>query len=338
MIEGGNHANFGWYTGQPNRSARWAPLGWIVGCLLVVLVIAPYVVPLPGSDGMEVIDLAPDAYFVEVDGERVHVRHEGPADGPAVVLIHGVGGSTFSWRRALPRMTDAGFRVLAMDLRGFGLSDKSFAADHSIAAQADLVARVVEAVGIDRASVVGHSMGGGVAVHLALARPELVDRLVLVNAWVPPADPAFWPGELLDVPPVNRWARLAVRSIVTPARVSDVLRPIFGDPEDVVRALAAGHFVPVEVRGWDEVVLAVARDVGRDSALTQPLTDLRVPTLIVWGARDPWLDLTGAERLRAEIPSAELVLIPDAGHLPFEEQPERFLSELLSFLQADRDD
>jgi pimeloyl-ACP methyl ester carboxylesterase len=148
---------------------------------------------------------------------------------------------------------------------------------------------------------------------------------------VPTDDPALWPGGLLDVAPVNRWARLAVRALVTPERVRQVLGTVYHAPDDLAAAMAAGHLVPVELAGWDEVVLAVMRDAGH-SSLPRPLAHLRAPTLIVWGARDTWLDAGRAEELRASIPSAQAVLIADAGHLPFEERPAEFASVLLSFL------
>jgi pimeloyl-ACP methyl ester carboxylesterase len=313
-------------------------VGWIVAALLVVIVVGPFVVPLPGHDGGEVNEVAPaEARLVEIDGERLHIRREGPIDGPPVVLLHGIGGSIFSWRRTVPQLTDAGFHTLAIDLRGFGLSAKSFAADHSMGAQAQLVISIVDALGIDRATFIGHSMGGGVAVHVASLRPALVERLVLVNAWVPTEDPGLWPGALLDAALVNRWARLAVRALVTPDRVRQVLGTIYHAPDDIAQALAVGHLVPIELRGWDEVVLAVVRDAGR-SSVPRPLSELHVPTLIVWGARDAWLDPARAEELGAAIPSAQTVLIADAGHLPFEEQPDQFGSALLDFLQADGGD
>lgn len=274
---------------------------------------------------------AADARFLDVGGERVHIRLAGPADGHPVVLIHGLAGSTFSWRRTEPALAGAGLRTLALDLRGFGLSDKSIGADHSLAAQAQLVADVMASLDIRRAALVGHSMGGSVALHVALSRPDLVDRLVLVNPWLPSAAGQPWPGELLRLPPIERWGRLIVRTLATPERVERVLAGIYSDPDDVASATAAGHLVPTGVRGWDEAVVAVVRDLGHRS-LPGSLEAVRVPTLIVWGSDDPWLDPGRGKELREEIPQAELVLIAGAGHLPFEEQPERFSAELIRFL------
>jgi pimeloyl-ACP methyl ester carboxylesterase len=250
-----------------------------------------------------------------------------------VVLIHGLAGSTFTWRRTGPQLAAAGFRTLALDLRGYGLSAKSFEADHSATAQARLTTRVMEAVGIDRATLIGHSFGGAVALHLALTSPELVRQLVLISPWVPGDDPGLWPGELLNVAPIARWGRHAVRALVTPGRVDAVLSTLYRQPEEIAQAVAAGHLVPTAVLGWDEAVLAVIRDVGR-SSLPGQLAELSLPTLIIWGGQDGWLSPAHAPRLRDQIGGARLVLIEEAGHLPFEEQPERFASEILPFLAA----
>jgi pimeloyl-ACP methyl ester carboxylesterase len=106
------------------------------------------------------------------------VQESGPTDGPAVVLVHGFGGSTFNWRYTLPALAEAGYRAVALDLMGFGLSDKSFDQDDSHAAQADFVADVMTALDIQRATLVGHSMGGNVIAHFALKYPERVEGLV----------------------------------------------------------------------------------------------------------------------------------------------------------------
>jgi pimeloyl-ACP methyl ester carboxylesterase len=314
------------------RRGRYRTVGLVLTTLLVVTVPGPYLLPLPGSDGIDLDQFAPaDAHFVEVDGGRVHFRLDGPADGPPVVLVHGLGGSAFSWRLTRRQLADAGFRTLAVDLRGFGLSDKSFDADHSRAAQARVVAEVMEALGMSASAVVGHSMGAGVAAHLALERPDLVERLVLVAAWLPDDAVVPWPGQLLDVPPVARWGRLIVRTLATPNLVTMVLRTLYDDPNDIEQALVAGHLVPLGVRGWDQAVLAVVRDVGR-SEWPAPLATISMPTLIVWGTHDPWLSVRRAPELRDAIPGARLTLIDGAGHLPFEETPGEFMDAILPFL------
>lgn len=300
--------------------------------LLLLAIVVPYLLPLPGPEGVAADELATSGRFVEVDGDRLYVELDGPPDGPPVVLIHGFGGSTFSWRRTIPPLAAGGWRTLAVDLLGFGLSDKTFDADHSHPAQARRVAGVMEQLGIGRSAVVAHSMGANVALHLADLRPDLVDRLVLVAASVQAEGGGLSPGRLLHLPPVARWTRLAVRALATPERVTDTLRSAYRDPGQVDEATAAGYLRPLEVRDWDVALVAIVRDAGDNALPVAPATITR-PTLIVWGADDSWIDLAEGERLHAAMPQARLVVIDDAGHLPFDERPAQFIAAVLPFLE-----
>jgi pimeloyl-ACP methyl ester carboxylesterase len=303
--------------------------------LLLLAIVVPYLVPLPGPEGVAADEMATGGRFVAVDGGRLYVELDGPPDGMPVVLLHGFGGSTFSWRETAPALAAAGWRTLAVDLLGFGLSDKSFDADHSHPAQARRVAAVMAELGVGRAALVAHSMGANVALHLSSSRPELVDRLVLVDASVQTQRGAVSPTQLLHLPPIARWGRLAVRLLATPERVTDMLRSAYRDPRQVDEPTAAGYLRPLGVRDWDNALLAVIRD-GDGNALTVAPSTIEAPTLIVWGAHDSWIDLAEGELLRDAMPDARLVVIDDAGHLPFEEQPAQFIAEVLPFLQGDR--
>ena len=114
-------------------------------------------------------------------GTRTFVEEAGPADGPAVVLIHGFGGSTFSWRYTLPALADAGYRTVAFDLKGFGLSDKTFAGDHSDPAQVEFAAQVMDKLSISHATLVGRSWDGNIVAHMTPEHPERVEKLVIVD-------------------------------------------------------------------------------------------------------------------------------------------------------------
>lgn len=307
-------------------------VGILVG-LALVLAIGPYLVPLPGPEGVDASQLArPGGRFLEVDGTRTYIEVSGSGDGPPVVLLHGFGGSTFSWRLTAPALATAGFRVIAVDLRGFGLSAKAFEADHGHPAQARLVAAIIEELGARGATVVGHSMGGSVAAHLALTRADLVERVVLVDASIRESG-GFSAGPILHLPPVARWGRIAVRALLTPDRLAEMLRSAYRDPAVVTPEVADGYAAPLRVRDWDLALLAIVRDSAGD-ALPATLASLIQPTLIVWGADDTWISIAEGERLREALPGSEWAVIPDSGHLPFEEQPEAFMDVLLPFLRG----
>lgn len=271
------------------------------------------------------------------DGTRTWIQEAGRPDDPAVLLLHGFGGSTFSWRLTLPALADAGYRAVALDLRGFGLSDKDGGADHSHRAQARFVAALMDELAIDHAVIVGHSMGGNVAAHLALDAPDRVRALVLVDAATGPATTGGGgplAGVLLTIPPVERWARHAVRAIATPERVAEALRSAYLEPDRVATPeVIAGYLVPQRLPDWDVALLAIVRDGGSND-LGERFLDIIAPTLVIWGEQDSWIPLASGEAIHAALPTSGLQVIPNSGHLPFEEQPDAFMAALLPFLEA----
>ena len=317
-------------------------LGQAVVLLLVLVVAASYLVPLPASPDQDPATLLPvGARLIQVPGEagRTAVMEAGAPEAPAVVLIHGFGGSTFSWRLTVPALAAAGYHAVALDLVDFGLSEKRWDADTSHAAQARHVLAAMDALGIRRAVVAGHSMGGSVALHLAMAAPERVAALVLVDAAArEPREggalagigPALASGAL-QLPPVRQVARQVVRRLVSADALVDVLRSAYADPAFVTPDIAAGYQAQTRTRDWDVALLAVSRDGGKN-ALPRALATLAVPTQVIWGRLDPWIPLARGEALKAAIPGALLDVIDGAGHLPFEERADAFMAVLLPFL------
>jgi pimeloyl-ACP methyl ester carboxylesterase len=321
-------------------------LGFVVLGLLVILAVGPYLVPLPAQPDRDAAavaaELGLDGRFITVDGTRTFIQEAGLAGGPAVVLIHGFGGSTFSWRLTLPALARAGYRAVALDLRDFGLSDKSWEADTSHGAQARFVLGVMDALGIGHAVIVGHSMGADVAVHLAMGAPDRVAALVLVDAATGDGRSGTMGGPLgalapilLALPPVRRLAQQVLRRVITPERLNEILASAYLDPATLTPGIRAGYGGQVQTRDWDLALLAVTRD-GTRSGLPLPLSSVTAPTLVIWGAEDPWVPISAGKAIRDAIPGAGWAVVPGAGHLPFEEQPDAFLADLLPFLEAHR--
>lgn len=322
-----------------------------IAVLLVVALVAAHVVPLPPSPDLAVETLAsPGTRFVEVPADRpgavvgqagtirTAVVEMGPATGPALVLVHGFGGSTFSWRSVVAPLAALGYRVVALDLANFGLSEKRWDVDTTHAAQARHVLAVMDALGIRVAVLAGHSMGGNVIVHAALTAPERVAGLVLVDAAVVPPGSGAGIGQraagaLLEIGPVRQLARQAIRRLVDDDRVLGILRSAYADPAIVTSAVADGYLAQIRTPDWDLALLAVLRDAGGNAA-PAPLAKISVPTLILWGALDPWIPLERGTLLKAAIPGARLAVIDDSGHLPMEETPESFLETVVPFLRA----
>jgi pimeloyl-ACP methyl ester carboxylesterase len=230
-----------------------------------------------------------------------------------------------------------------MDLKGFGLSDKRFEADYSHAAQASFIAQLMDALGIEHATLVGHSMGGSVALYFAQAYPERVDGLALVSAAVSGPEglsggpPGLGLGWLVNFPPVRRLGQFALRQFLTSDRLAATLASAYADPALATPEVLQGYVAVQSLPDWDLALLAITRDGAQNSLAAMPDLGQR-PVLLVWGAEDSWVPVAQGELLRAQLDGANLewVLLDGVGHLPMDEQPEAFQAALLGFLDRVR--
>ncbi len=266
----------------------------------------------------------------EVDGARVHVVEAG--SGPTVVLVHGFAGSVFSWRAVIPELAREA-RVIAVDLPGFGASDRRRGIGYGHERQAARLAELLRGLGIERAALVGHSMGGAIVQRLAVREPALAGRLVLVAS--------VSAGENLDVGRRRRAGALAFGALElatwSPTAMYALgrraLRRMVFDPAFVTEPVVRGYIDPLLVRGTVGAVGEMAREHAAEAPA--PLAAIRAPTLVVGGAADIVVPPARADDLANAIPGAERpVILERAGHLPAEERPDAFLRAVLPFLRA----
>jgi pimeloyl-ACP methyl ester carboxylesterase len=245
------------------------------------------------------------------------------------VLIHGFTGSTFTWRDTLPALA-ATHRVVALDLPGFGFSDRNPQLTYTPDAHARRVVRLMDELGIQRATLVGHSMGGGVAERVAAAHPERVERLVLVAA-VDASERPDWQRRsartmelvLFGAGLVFRSPWLARRTV---RRVVGAMAPDEYASDDVID----GYLSPLLRAGTVKCVRLLFEQTRE-----QPPCDLgaiAAPALIISGELDRDVPATVGERLAGRIPGARHIVQPLSGHLLAEEKPELFLEAVLGFL------
>jgi pimeloyl-ACP methyl ester carboxylesterase len=261
--------------------------------------------------------------FVSVDGVRTYYRVQG--QGPALVLLHGLGSSHLTWQASIAALAER-FTVYALDLPGFGYSDKP--AGYASARQtAAFVDRWLSTLGLEQATLVGHSMGGAIAMWLAIEHPARVERLVLVNATEIGDSAAIF--RLLAIPIVGQ--------LLLETTTATTLRLLMADPyvqkhvltPELAATYAGFYWTP----GARRALIEHSRAYDADRAALLPRLDhLDVPALIVWSDRDPYFPLAVGQELLARLPSARLEVISDAGHLPQEEQPARFGRIVLDWL------
>lgn len=274
---------------------------------------------------------------LRIDGDRVVCRVAGT--GPVLLLVHGMAGSSMTWRYVMPALAER-FTVLAPDLLGQGMSDKP-PGDYSLGAQANTLRDVLDALGHKRATVIGQSLGGGVAMQLAYQFPERCERLVLVNSGGLGREVTFY-LRMLTVPgfdsvfPIFCGPRLrdAGNWIATWLHRAGV--PSTPAGQEMWRSyasLADAANRRAFFRALHEVIDFSGQAV---SALRRLYRAARLPTLIVWGAQDPFIPVRHGVEAHRAIPGSRLEIFEGVGHYPHCEDPKRFVAVLVDFIESTR--
>lgn len=308
-------------------------IGWLALFLFFSICILPYLIPLPRQTTVTPEQLADSGRFVTVNGYRTYVEEAGRQGYPAVVLLHGFGGSSADWHANLPALAEAGYHAIAIDLKGFGLSDKRFDEDFTHIAQAQFVAGVLDALNISHAVMVGHSMGGSVAAHFQLLYPERTDALVFVDGGafhLEGQGRSTGLANLLNFPPFSRWARHVLSRVFTVEEAIARLRTAYADRSFLTDERAAIHMRWRQIEDWDAAYLGLIRD-SSDNGLPRWTDGESVPILVMWGAQDRWIRLRTGEWYAGRLAGAEMVVIEGAGHRPMEEKPILFNQALIEF-------
>lgn len=253
--------------------------------------------------------------------------------GKAIVLLHGFGTSSFVWRSVAPQLAVAKRAAFAIDMLGYGESDRPFGEDFGIAAQAEYLDKAMTALRLPRATIVGLDVGGGVALRLAATRPERVDGLVLVNTVAFDELPAG------DVKAMQRnTARFALRAsrglLGAAPLLSPVLEGSVADPAHMPPRLIARYLAPYVGKDGVSHLLLLGRSIRANDLEDLELGRITTPTLIVWGELDKWLEPSLPDRLATAIPHSRLVRIPTSARLVPEEAPDRLAELILDFTAA----
>ena len=301
---------------------------WAAGLLLLAVVAAAVFVargeapPRPPGRWWQRAGVEPR--YEDLSGLRVRYVRRG--HGPALVLLHGLASSIYTWADVIPALAED-HDVVAVDLPGFGGSD--IPADLSSSVYPATVLALMDRLGVSRATLVGNSLGGAVAVVLAARHPERVRRLVLIDAAGFNLDPSRRPLilRLLGFGPVA----VAVDALPVRRRVvTAALRQVFHDRSRVTPEKIEEYLAPLARPGVTEAIR---------SLLTQPASfglpalvrEVRVPTLIIWGRNDRWIPVADADRFASAIPAARTVVLEECGHVPQEERPAEVVHLLEEF-------
>lgn len=305
--------------------------GIVLAFFVVVTTLALLTVHEPdrGVDELSARWAPAPSTFVDIAGMQVHLRDEGPRDdAEPILLVHGTSASLHTWEGWVEGLRGTR-RVVTVDLPGFGLTGPAPDGDYSIAAYTRFVVQVLDALKIERAVVGGNSLGGQIAWETALAYPQRVSRLVLVNAGGYPFVSESMPiGFVIARTPV---LSKFMEWMLPRSMVEDSVRSVYGDPSQVDAALVDRYY-ELTLREGNRAALAARfrQPLSGDSA--QLIATLKQPTLVIWGGQDRLIPPDNGERFHRDIAGSKLVVFEDLGHVPHEEDPARTLAAVTAFL------
>lgn len=261
----------------------------------------------------------PTQAWLPLDGGDVYVRQDGPAEAPALLLIHGSASSTHTWDPMVPLLTSA-HRVIRIDLLGHGQSDKPVDGDYAVPTQGRRAASVLDQLGVQQAIVVGHSSGGYTATALAEQRPDLVTALVLINTGPHPQALADAPEGAIGPPQWNHLTDDQLRQAASTA----FSRPGYQIPDQVVLDVRSMTFHSFTA------TMQASSAYLQDRSVPDRLASLGKPLLVIFGADDRRWRSSAAADYHA-VPGARIEMLPGLGHSPILEDPSRTSELLLAF-------
>mgnify|MGYP002621492795 CR=1 FL=1 len=280
----------------------------------------------------------------EVSGQRITLSvpdrtpvtlyYEEHGEGPPVVLLHGLGESTFTWHEIAPRLAER-HRVVALDLKGFGRSDKPADEAYGAEDQAALVAAFLLARDLDAVTLVGHSFGGTVALRTALSDgirgTTRIRRIAVIGAPALPRSTARH-LDLVKMPGLPDMVAAALSpELLARILLSEAMGGASGLRDDLIEGYAAPYRDPDAMQAFLATARAIVEEEGTQ-AVARRYRALRLPVLVVWCRKDPIVPLRAGRRLAAALPSATLRILDGCHHLPQHERPDALLGELGRFL------
>ncbi len=303
---------------------------YLIACVLLCLTVAGcglFVDEIP--EGQMVGQTSRD-HFTTIDGIRYHYT-EYPAPGRDVLLIHGFSSSTYTWEKVAPSLQQLGYHVWALDMKGFGWSDKPRGAAYDPVTLTEEVCKWMDAVGLKDAVIAGNSLGGGVAWLMALMHPDKVHSLILVDA-------AAYPIEMPSVMKISALPLSAGISKLFFSRgiVRWSLQEVYYRRDLITNAQVDAYYDRLRTKNAIDAQISVVRalDLTKYEKYIRRIPEIKTRTLIIWGENDRWIPLHVGQRLSRELSASTLAVIRSCGHIPQEEHPDVTAKHMAEFIAA----
>ncbi len=307
--------------------------------ILFLVSIFPYFVPL--SKPISLALPYENSEIITVDNTTIHYRTYPPQNTKYqgnVIMIHGLGGSTFSYEKNAPFIAAQGYYVITLDLPGFGYSSRNPDENHAQTHRASLIWQCLDQIEDQikksynltesvKWHLVGHSMGGGTVAAMAHQEPNRAQSLVLVDGAL--FETSRGSFTLSSVPMLLRWVQVALEHvIITEDRIRTFLGSAYG--ESPTSEQVAGYLKPLQVNGTARAAASLLKTA--ENLPESALASLKLPTLAIWGKDDQWVPFTDTTRIKTLIPQLKIQAIEGAGHCPMETHSDIFNKYMLAWL------
>ena len=296
--------------------------------LLVISVIAVWAPDRPVED-LTSRWAPPPSQFVAVDGMSVHLRDEGPRDdSEPIILLHGTGASLHTWDAWAQALKDK-HRVVRVDLPGFGLTGPTTDGNYQMSAYTHFMRSLMDTLQIKRAVLAGNSFGGDVSWQTAVAYPDRVSRLILV-------DSSGYATTAASVPIAFKLAQMPVLSRllgnILPRRVVESsVRNVYADPAKVTPELVDRYY-DLALRAGNRKAITARFAQNKPGQNESAIKQVKVPTLIIWGALDRLITPDNAAKFHRDIAGSQLIVFEKLGHVGHEEDPVATVAAVQTFL------
>ena len=272
--------------------------------------------------------------YVEIDGFNVHYRDEGSRDKPALVLIHGVVASLHTWDGWVQAFAPY-YRIIRFDVPGFGLTGPARDGVYSVERMMHVLGQLLDYLQVGKADIAGNSLGGYIAWNFALAQPQRVSKLVLV-------DPAGYP--MARVPWMIAAAALPGATLAMPlwmprALIAQGIKEVYGEPGRIKPGVVERYNDLSRRPGNRRAMMEIFRillKVNKQELQGTParVAQIQAPTLLLWGERDRWISPRHVPLWQRDLPGIQVKTYPGVGHIPMEEIPQQSAADTLRFLQG----
>jgi pimeloyl-ACP methyl ester carboxylesterase len=268
--------------------------------------------------------------FLVIDDTLIHYRDQG--EGEPILLLHGAFSSLHTFEEWNSILVNNGFRVLRIDLPGFGLTGSRGDHRYDMAVYMETIREFLDVMEVDKCTIAGNSLGGWLAWEFALKYANRVNKLVLIASAGFIDDGSIpLPFKMAKTPFINKVIKYVVKRNV----LEQFVKQVYGDKSKVSEELIQRYFELFSREGNPEAFLAICNTKPKDN--TNKLKRIKAPTLILWGEKDEWIPIEYAYRFDIQIPNSDLIIYEGVGHIPMEELPQETAQDVIAFVSQKED-